>query len=108
MERWTNRREAHLARVEEDRERCADAGLHEIGIGEDERGRLAAQLQRDALQVARRRLDDLLADPGRSGERDLVDPGMLDRRLACLMAITSHHVQHAFGKARFQRQLRQP
>ena len=45
----------------------------EVGVGEDHVRRLAAELERDLLEVAGSRLDDQLADLGRAGERDLVD-----------------------------------
>ena len=56
---------AALALVVEDRVRGAADRVIEIGVGEDDRRRLAAELERDALQVAGGRLDDQLADFGR-------------------------------------------
>lgn len=49
-------------------------GVLDVGIVEDDVGRLAAQLERDLLQVGRRRcLHDLSADTRGAGEGDLVD-----------------------------------
>jgi hypothetical protein len=47
--------------------------LLEIGIGEDEGRRLAAEFEADALEVALRRIDDRAAGLGRAGEGDLID-----------------------------------
>ena len=57
--------------VEEDR---VGRALDRAGVGvvEDDVGALAAELERDLVQVARRGLHDQLADLGRAGERDLV------------------------------------
>ena len=54
----------------------------DVGVVEDDERRLAAELQRQALAAARRRLADRPADLGRAGEGDLVDPGMRDQRRA--------------------------
>ena len=75
-------RRAALALVVEDRVGGAGDREIEIGIGEDDRRRLAAEFERDALEVAGRRLDDQLADLGRAGEGDLVDIGMIGERRA--------------------------
>ena len=64
---------AALAVVEEDRVGRARDRRLQVGVGVDDVGRLAAELQADLLQVAGGRLDDQLADLGRAGERDLVD-----------------------------------
>ena len=52
----------------------------EVGVGKDDVGALAAQLERHALQRAPALLADLAADDGRAGEGDLVDPGAVDQR----------------------------
>ncbi len=54
----------------------------QVRVVEDEKRRLAAQLQRQALARPRRRLADQPADLGRAGEGDLVDAGMPDQQLA--------------------------
>jgi hypothetical protein len=48
-------------------------GQVEVGVVEHDVCRLAAELERQALQVARRRALDLLPDLRRAGEEDLVD-----------------------------------
>ena len=73
-------RRAALALVVEDRARGAGDREFQIGVREDDRRRLAAEFQRDALQIAGGCLDDQLADFGRAGEGDLVDIRMLGER----------------------------
>ena len=73
---------ADLALVEPDRIDDAFDGAVEIGILEDDEGRLAAELERQRLARAGGRLADQAADLGRAGEGDLVDAGMLDERRA--------------------------
>jgi hypothetical protein len=53
--------QADLPGVEKDRQRGADRGLVEVGVGKDQRRRLAAQFKGHALQIARGGLNDLLA-----------------------------------------------
>ena len=50
-------------------------GPSEVGVVEDDEGRLAAELEEDLLERRRRRRHDLAAGGRRSGEADLVDPG---------------------------------
>ena len=52
--------------------------LVERAVVEDDVGGLAAELEREALARAGERALDRLADLGRAGEGDLVDPGMRD------------------------------
>ena len=52
--------------------RALEGGV-QVGVGEDDVRRLAAQLERDALEVAGGRLRRSPADVGRAGEGDLVD-----------------------------------
>ncbi len=67
--------ETDLTRVEEDRECSTQSNLIQIRVGEHDARRFAPQLQGDALHVAQRVFDDLLADHRRPGESDLVHPG---------------------------------
>jgi hypothetical protein len=76
-------------------------------IGEDDVGRLAAELERDALEVAGGLRRDLLADLGRAGERDLVDVDVLDQVIAN-GRIADHHVEHAGRQARLLGDLAEP
>ena len=69
---------ADLALVEPDGVDHALDRAVEIGVVEDDEGRLAAELQRQLLAGAGGRLADDAADLGRAGEGDLVDVRMLD------------------------------
>ena len=64
---------ADVALVEEDPLDDALDGLVDRGVLEDDVGRLAAELEREADVAARQRGLDVLADGGRAGEGDLVD-----------------------------------
>src|SRR5262249_37565003 len=65
---------AALTLIEEQAEERTLDGRVEVGVGEDDVGALAAQLQADALQVAPGgRLHDELAGGVLAGEGDLVD-----------------------------------
>src|SRR2546425_473131 len=69
-------RTAVLSGVAEDgQRRCRGGGL-EIGVGEDHVRRLAAELERDALDGLRGERTNAPTDLGRSGEGDLRDVGM--------------------------------
>ena len=92
-------RRAALALIVEDRARGSGDGELEIGVGEDDGRRFAAKLQRDALEIAGRRLDDQLADFGRAGERHLVDVRMFGERRPGRFAIAGDDVHHAVGEA---------
>ena len=80
---------AALALVEEQAEvRAFDGRIH-VGVGKDDVGALAAQFQRDALEIGPgRRLHDQLADFGRAGEGDLVDIHVLGDRRAGGFAVS--------------------
>ena len=83
---------AALAVVEEDRvRRAGDRRLH-VSVAVDDVRRLAAELERDLLEVARGRLDDQLADLGRAGERDLVDVVVRGERRAGRLAVARDDV----------------
>ena len=64
---------AHLALIDEHAEERAVDGRLEIGVGEEDVRRLAAELERDLLQRAGGAAHDDAADFGAAGERDLVD-----------------------------------
>ena len=70
-------RRAELALAVEDGVDRALRGGVEVGVGEDDVGRLAAELHRDALDRAGRGAEDGLAGLGLAGERDLVDARVL-------------------------------
>ena len=97
-------RAAALALVEEDAVgRTRDRDL-QVGVLEEHLRALAAQLERDLLQVARGRLHDQLADLGRAGEGDLVDAVVgSDRRAGVSEA--GHDVDHAVREPGLHHQL---
>ena len=70
--------------------------------------RLAAEFQRNLLQISGRRLHDQLADFGRSGERNLVHVGMRGESSARRFAVSGDNVHHAFGESGFLDQFAQP
>ena len=99
---------ADLAGVGEHRHAGARHRRVQIGVGEDDVGRLAAELQRHALEVAGDGLDDLLAGQVRAGERHLVHARVRRQRRAGGLAEAGHDVDHAGRHARLQAQLAQP
>ena len=66
-----------LALIVEDGERRATDGGFEIGVLEDDVGPLPAELELDPLQIAGARSHNATPYLGRTGERHLVDAGML-------------------------------
>jgi hypothetical protein len=98
---------AALAMVEEDAGGCALDGGIDIGIVQDDVGRLAAQFQAHPAQIVRGGLDDQLADFGRAGEGDLVDIRMRGQCRARGFAKAGHDIDYAVGKPGFQQQLAQ-
>ncbi len=85
---------ADLALVEPDRVDQAFDRAIEIGIVEDDVGRLAAKFERQRLAGAGRGFADLAADLGRAGEGDLVDARVGDQRRAGL-AVAGDDVEQA-------------
>src|SRR5207249_7596097 len=71
-----------LARIPEDGDGRCSRGPHEVRVREDDVRRLAAQLERDALDGLRGELADPAADGRRARERDLRHVGVLDQALA--------------------------
>ena len=65
-----------------------------VGV-EVDADRLAAQLEEDALQVARRRLDDLAAGGDAAGEAHLVDARVAHQGLGDGGVLPGHEVDHA-------------
>ena len=78
-----------------------------IGVVEDDVGRLAAQFERDLLQIAGGGLHDQLADFGRAGEGNLVDVRMGGQRRARRLAVARDDVDHAVGESGFRDQFAQ-
>ena len=73
---------AVLPGVVEDRRRRGGRGLLQVRVGEHDVRALAAQLQREPLDLGRAAAHDLLADLGRPGEHDLADQRVVDQPLA--------------------------
>ncbi len=101
-------RAAVLARVVEHGVRRGGGGLLEVGVGEDDVGRLAAELERDALDRPRRAAHHLLPDLGRAGEADLGDVGVLDQPLPDDRALADDDVDDALGEAGLEREVAEP
>ena len=91
-------REAHPRNHAVDRARI-------VGVREDDRGTLAAELERDRHDAVRRRVHDELADLGRSGERQLADERMPRQRGAAFLAVAGQQVHDAWRQV-FVAQLR--
>ena len=90
---------ADLAGVLEDRaEDVVDRGV-EVAVGEHHDRRLAAELQHQPRDVARRpRASRAWPVAHRAGEGDVVDAGVRDQRRADLRAGAGDHVAHAAGR----------
>ena len=101
---------AGLAAVVEDPPADRRGRLLQVAdVGQDELRALAAELQRDRLDVALAdRPEERLADLGRAGERDLVDARVAGQRVADDPARAGHDVEHAVGQPGLGRQLGQP
>ena len=89
---------ADLAGAGEDADqRAVDGGL-EVGVGEDDVGALAAQLEADLLHVVGALAHDVLADLDRARERHHVDERRGREVVADLAAGTGDHLEDALGK----------
>ena len=89
-------RAADLPLIEPDRIHHAFHRRIQIGIGENDEGRLAAQFQRQLLARPGGRLADRAADLGRSGEGDLVHLCRDQRRAG--FTVAGHDVDDTFGQ----------
>ena len=98
---------AHLSGTEEHAEEGPLHGGIEIGVAEDNVGRLAPELEGDALQCARRLAVNLLPHLGRAGEGDLVDQGMVDERAAGRRSEAGDDVDYAGRNPGFEQELPQ-
>ena len=97
---------AALAVEREDAEdRRVDRGL-EVGVGEHDGGRLAAELHRQALEERRGVAEDQLAGAALAGERDERHVGMLHQRVAGILAESVDEVEDALRAARPPRRCR--
>ncbi len=94
---------ATLALIEEEGEESAFDGGVDVGVGEDDVGGLAAELEGDALQVGSGGgLHDDFADFGGAGEGDLVDIHVLGDGGAGGFAVAGDDVEDAFGETGFE------
>ena len=82
--------------VDQNRQRCI-----EVGVGEDDLRRLAAEFEGAADVVARRGGLDLHAGLVAADEGDEVDIRMAAQRRARLVAVTGDHVDRAFRESPF-------
>ena len=82
---------------------AARRGRSEVGVGEDDVGRLAAELERHPLDRRRGPGRDPAADLGRAGEGDLGDVGVLDEPLPADAAGPGDDVEHALGQPGLER-----
>jgi hypothetical protein len=87
-------------------EQGAVGGPVQVGVGEDQARRLAAQLHGQALQVRRRGRHDGNAGAGLAGEGDAGHVRVRDKRGARHLADAVHQVEHAVGQAGFGHDLR--
>ena len=101
-------RAAVLAGVVEHRVRRGRGCPLQIGVREDHVRRLAAELERDALDRRRRALHHLPADLRRAREADLGHVGVGDEPRAHDGALADEDVDDALGDARLQHELREP
>src|SRR5882757_2718137 len=78
----TGSRRTDLAGIGEDGQSRARDGGRQVGVLENDDGGFAAELERYSLQVAARRIDNLLSRGYRARERNLVDSRMPRKRIA--------------------------
>ena len=79
----------------------------EVGVGEDQDGVLAAELQHDRDRALGRHRHDRAAGRDRAGEGDAADQRVADQRRARLLAEAGDDVEHAGRQAGLERQLGQ-
>ena len=89
---------ADLAGVEEHRGHRHVEGGRAVGVGEDDVGVLAAQLEGDLLHGAGRRGHDALAGAEPTGERDEVDARVLAQRGSCVGTVAEDEVGDTGGE----------
>ena len=101
-------RGAALPGIAEDRRDRPRHRLGQIGVGEDDAGRLAAQFQRHLLDRVGGQAQDLAAGHRLAGEADLVDVRVGAERAADGRAGPGHDVEHTLRQPRLQRELPEP
>jgi hypothetical protein len=96
---------AYLSGVDEAAVQHPVDGKVEVGVVQDDRRALAAEFERDLLDVPGGQPHDLATHRGGPGERDLADVGMAGQAGTGLGTVTGHDVEHsgrqavAFGDA---------
>ncbi len=91
--------DAGLAGVAElARDRALDRGV-DVGVVEDDQGRMAAELHADLLDRVGALLEQDLADLGRAGERQLAHGIVAGQLAADLPGTAGDDVEHALGDA---------
>ena len=85
----------------------AGHGCRDVRVVEHQHRRIAAQLQRDFLDRARRLCHELAANFRGSRERHLAHDGIDDQLVADCTRVASHDIEHAGGQPRAMRELGQ-
>ena len=101
-------RAAVLAGVVEDGVRRRGGRRGDVGVGEDDVGALAAELEGHRLDLVGAAGHDPLADLGRAGEDDLADQLVGHEPLADHRPLARQHRQHVLGQPGLERQLADP
>ena len=103
VEQEARRGGTHLALVAEDAPEGGAHGGVEIGVGEDDVGRLAAQFQAQALEVGDGRVRQQFARRGdAAGEADLIDVFVQGEGFADGRAVAGAHGEGAIGQSRLR------
>ena len=105
LDKQPRARGADLALAEEDAHEHALERGFEIGVGEDDVRRFAAELERDLLQVARRGADERRPTSVEPVKVILSTSSWCGERRAGGFAVAGDDVEHAFGEAGFEEQL---
>ncbi|MCY1350981.1 hypothetical protein D9M69_372310 [compost metagenome] len=102
-------RHADLALVQELAHHGGVDRLFQVGVGQDHEGAVAAQLERDVLEMLAAAGDaaDVAAHLGGTGEGDERRNRMLDEGVADFRARAHHHAEHARRQAGFLEDARQ-
>jgi hypothetical protein len=100
-------RRPDLPRIDEDAACGARDGRIQVRIGHDDDRRLAAELERDALQVAGGRLHDELSDLARTRKGDLGDVLVPRQRSSGRRAETGHDIYDTGWYSRLNKELPQ-
>src|SRR6266851_961042 len=97
---------ANFTLIDEDAEQSPVDGSLPIRFGEENIGRLAAELQRDPLQSIRSAFYNDFSHGGAAGKRDLVDTRMRNQRSSGSLAKTVDDVDHPGREAHLVKPIR--